>query len=87
MIARIFGLLQTVQIIIGVQRFACQFIFLNPLTVAIIAVGILRQQFIWRGYCQAGDVLISIIDNILPHSIGMGNLIYCAIDITVKSDY
>ena len=57
----------------------CQLVFLAALAIAVVTIAVLRQYLVRRGYRQAGDVFVSIIGIILPHSIGMGNLFDCAV--------
>ena len=82
----IFRLLQAVELVVGVERLTCQLVFLDALAVAVIAVGVLREDFVGRGYRQTYDILVRIVGDILPHAVGMGDFLDGTIGIAGKFD-
>ena len=64
----------------------CPLIFLDSLAVAVVAVGVLRENFVGRSYRQTYDILVRIVGDILPHAVGMGDFLNGTIGVTGKTD-
>ena len=64
----------------------CPLIFLDSLAVAVVAVSVLREDFVERSYRQTNNILVRIVGDILPHAVGMGDFLNGTIGIAGKFD-
>ena len=59
---------------------------LEQVACVIVAIGVLREDFVGRSCRQTNNILVRIVGDILPHAVGMGDFLDGTIGIAGKAD-